>query len=123
MTLKRALLIVGVVACLIAVLCVYAQAGYAKQRISDLTAQVESITGERDEAVREQRRLSAENAELRYIAERANAATKRAAEAVQTAMENANARIQDIGDLPADWAQCELPAGVQDMFRAYCDAD
>lgn len=125
MTLRTRLIIYGVIACLL-LLCfigikiamkkAYSRAEQAEARSTELQKTLEDT----------ERRLAESQAAvdgLQDALRRAYLATERAAAAIQTAQEAYYEREKTVDSLPSDWMQCELPAGVQDMFGAYCDAD
>lgn len=56
---------------------------------------------------------------LRSAIKRLDAALSEANQAVTEIEETYNARTEQIHDLPADWLDCALPAGVCDMFAGY----
>ena len=120
MTLSRAFNIVCVVACLVTFSCAWVQSCAKSRALSEMTAERDRLASEKAELSEALAGVRKENDRLRDLATRAEEAVKTAIHATEEAHVQQIECLEAIDSLPADWLQCAVPDGVQDMFAGYC---
>lgn len=84
---------------------------------SSVSSQKEEYEHRVESLMQNNANVSSQNEQLRNELSRINAAYNELAIKCSHAEENRNERESKINSIDNDWLVCELPAGVQDMFK------
>ena len=115
MSIKQVVLVFvyGIFCFVISLLFVQCSAKNAQKQVSDALNEANELRAALNTS-------EGENAALRESIAKYDEVLKRSIAAIEKAYKSHVERVEEIHGLPADWLQCELPSGLQDVFADYC---